>query len=260
MRRARNCGASRSSLPRRARCSWRWHRRPIQGVVGRCALSVDVVLEPAKEVGGDLVDYFCIGDDLLVLVLGDVSDKGAGAALMMASTHALFRGIVARPDAPRLFRAPEETVRLVNATLAVGNSSCMFVTLLIAAFDAATSRLTYVRGRSRAAVLATSRRRGRAADCRGRPAAWTDGGRRAHIRGRRSCAGRRTSDRHRRHHRGHGPVARLFGEARVAELLGQSDLHAGALLDQLLAQVRGFEAGSPQSDDIAAILLRRADG
>ena len=64
---------------------------------------------------------------------------------MMARTHALFRGIAARPDAARLFRAPEEAVRLVNATLAAGNSSCMFVTLLIAAFDATTRRLTYVR-------------------------------------------------------------------------------------------------------------------
>src|SRR5260221_523284 len=64
-----------------------------RGVVGRYPLTVDVVLEPAKEVGGDLVDYFCVGDDLLVLVLGDVSGKGAGAALMMARTHALFRSI-----------------------------------------------------------------------------------------------------------------------------------------------------------------------
>jgi phosphoserine phosphatase RsbU/P len=49
-----------------------------RGVVGGCALAVEVILEPAKEVGGDVVDHFCIDDDLLVLVLGDVSGKGAG--------------------------------------------------------------------------------------------------------------------------------------------------------------------------------------
>jgi sigma-B regulation protein RsbU (phosphoserine phosphatase) len=64
------------------------------------------VLEPAKEVGGDLVDHFCIDGDLLVLVPGDVSDKGAGPAMMMARTHASFRGV-----AERLFRAAEPAVQ-----------------------------------------------------------------------------------------------------------------------------------------------------
>ena len=112
---AGNCGESSRSLAEARTLQLALVPPPFQGIVGGCALTVDVVLEPAKEVGGDLVDYFCIDDDLLVLVLGDVSDKGAGAALMMARTHALFRGIVARPDAARLFRAPEEAVRLVNA-------------------------------------------------------------------------------------------------------------------------------------------------
>jgi serine phosphatase RsbU (regulator of sigma subunit) len=233
---------------------------PYQGVVGGCALAVDVVLEPAKEVGGDLVDHFCIGDDLLVLVLGDVSDKGAGAALMMARTHALFRGIAARPDAARLYRAPEEAVRLVNATLAAGNSSCMFVTLLIAAFDGTTKRLTYVRAGHVPPFL---RRAGGAVERLGAAGGLplglmedavhtsavvdlgpgdellivTDGITEAMD-----------------------PAQDLFGEARVAELVGQRDLQAAALLHQLLAQVRLFEAGSPQSDDIAAILLRLGAG
>jgi hypothetical protein len=50
----------------------------------------------------------------------------------MARTHALFRGIAARPD-----------VRMVNSTLAITNSSCMFAALFIAAFDGRTSRLAF---------------------------------------------------------------------------------------------------------------------
>ncbi len=88
---------------------------------------------------------FCVGDDLLVLVLGDVSGKGAAAALMMARTHALFRGIAGRSDATELFRSPERAVHQVNTILARGNSQCMFVTFLIAVFDGATNTLTYVR-------------------------------------------------------------------------------------------------------------------
>jgi serine phosphatase RsbU (regulator of sigma subunit) len=226
-----------------------------QGVVGGCALTVDVILEPAKEVGGDTVDHFRIDDDLLVLILGDVSGKGAGAALMMARTHASFRGIAARPDASRLFRAPEEAVRLVNATLAEGNSSCMFVTLLIATFDGTTNRLTYVRAghvppflrRASGAVeqldAAGGLPLGLMEDAIHKPATVdlgpgdqfliiTDGVTEAMD-----------------------PSGQLFGEARVAELVGHCDLSETALLHQLMDSVRAFEAGSPQSDDIAAILL-----
>src|SRR5690349_18915072 len=57
---------------------------PLHGRFGDFDMAIDVVLEPAKEVGGDLVDYFQIGDGLFVIALGDVSNKGAGAALIMA--------------------------------------------------------------------------------------------------------------------------------------------------------------------------------
>ena len=232
---------------------------PFRGAVGGRALTVDLVLEPAKEVGGDLVDHFGVGDDLLVLVLGDVSDKGAGAALMMARTHALFRSLAVRPDAPALFRAPEEAVRLVNATLAAGNSSCMFVTLLIAVLDGKSGRLTYVRAghvppflrRSAGAIerlaAAGGTPLGLIEDATYRPATVdlgpgdelliiTDGVTEAMD-----------------------PSKGLFGDAPVMEWFSRRDPSATPLL-QLLSQVRAFEAGSPPSDDIAAILLKLMTG
>lgn len=56
------------------------------------------------------------------------------------------------------------------------------------------------------------------------------------------------------------PSGGFFGEARVAELLGHCDLSEATLLHQLMASVRVFEAGNPQSDDIAAILLKLGNG
>jgi serine phosphatase RsbU (regulator of sigma subunit) len=233
---------------------------PYQGVLGGRALAVDVVLEPAKEVGGDLVDHFCIDDDLLVLVLGDVSDKGAGPAMMMARTHALFRGVAARPDAARLFRAPEEAVRLVNATLAVGNSSCMFVTLLIAAFEGTTGRLTYVRaGHVPPFLRRASGAVERLGAAGGLPLGLMEDA--VHTSAVVELAAgdellivtdgiTEAMD----------PARELFGEDRIADLVGRRDVSAAALLPQLLAQVKLFEAGSPQSDDIAAILLRLGTG
>jgi serine phosphatase RsbU (regulator of sigma subunit) len=229
-----------------------------RGVVGRCGVSVDVVLEPAKEVGGDLVDYFCIGDDLLVLILGDVANKGAGAALMMARTHALFRGLMVHPEAPRLFRAPEEAVRIVNATLAEGNSGCMFVTVLVAAFDGETNRLAYARAGHvppflRRADGVVERLNGAG----GPPLGLMEG---AAYRSATVNLGvgdellivtdgiTEAMD----------PSLHLFGEDRIAEAIG--DRGGVGLLDRLLGEVRAFEAGGAQSDDIAAVLLKVAPG
>lgn len=231
-----------------------------QGVVGECALTVEVILEPAKEIGGDLVDYFCIDGDLLILLLGDVSGKGAAAALTMARTHALFRGIAARPDAARFFRAPEEAVRLVNATLAAGNSSCMFVTMLVAAFDGKTNRLSYVRAGHVPPFLRHADGSVEQLDAAGglplgldedaiHKSAFvdlepgdeflivTDGVTEATA-----------------------PSLELFGEARIADLVAHRALDGTGLLDQLLERVRAFEADSPQADDIAAILLKIGTG
>jgi serine phosphatase RsbU (regulator of sigma subunit) len=222
---------------------------PFRGVVGTRAVTVDVVLEPAKEVGGDLVDHFVIDDDLLVLLLGDVSDKGAGAALMMARTHALFRGIINRPDASSLFRAPENAVRLVNRTLAASNASCMFVTLLIAAFDGAANRLTYTRAGHVPPFLrrfdGTIERLGLAG---GLPLGLSDDAvyRSASVTLRPGDEVLIVTD---GITEAMDPSQAQFGEQRVAEGMGGG-------LPLLLGDVRAFEAGGVQSDDIAAVLLR----
>jgi serine phosphatase RsbU (regulator of sigma subunit) len=228
---------------------------PFLGLFFGCSIKIDIHLAPAKEVGGDVVDHFCIDDELMVLVLGDVSGKGAGAALFMARTHALLRGIAARPDALRLFRAPHEAVRLVNDALATGNSNCTFVTLLIATLDVRTYQLTYVRAGHVPPFLRRANgiveRLGAAGGLP--PGVMADAVHKSAI-----------------IHMEPGdellivtdgiteamdPSGRLFGDERVAEFLRCRAGSEAAPLDQLLAHVRGFEAGSPRSDDIAAILL-----
>jgi serine phosphatase RsbU (regulator of sigma subunit) len=223
-----------------------------RGMVGQRTVAVDVILEPAREVGGDLVDHFCIDDDLLVVLLGDVSDKGAGAALLMARTHALFRGLMTRPDASRLFRTPEKAVHLVNTTLAAGNASCMFVTLLIATFDGAANQLTY----ARAGHVPPFLRRSdgtveRLAGAGGLPLGLSDDAvyRSAVVD---LSAGDELLVVTDGITEAMDPAQGFFGDLRVAELMGGSR-RAANRLRQLLTDVRAFEAGSPQSDDIAAI-------
>jgi sigma-B regulation protein RsbU (phosphoserine phosphatase) len=115
------------------------------GPFGGRRLRVDTILEPALEVGGDIVDHFRVSDSRWAILIGDVSDKGAGAALMMARTHALFRSLSSSAGDARIFDAPENAVGLVNVALSNNNARYMFVTLFFAILDVATSRLLYVR-------------------------------------------------------------------------------------------------------------------
>jgi sigma-B regulation protein RsbU (phosphoserine phosphatase) len=218
-------------------------------------VSIDVVLEPAREVGGDLVDHFKIGGNLLVLTLGDVSDKGAGAALMMARTHTMFRALASRPDAAELFREPARAMDIVNAALVKGNATCMFVTFLLASLDMTTGHFTYVRAghippfhlSAGGAVSRLARQGGPplglVEDIAYKPDSITlssgdqilvvtDGITEAHH-----------------------PSGELYGEQRIEDFLAGLKQKAEEPLAQLVGLVRAFEDGRPAFDDIAAILL-----
>ena len=55
---------------------------------------------PAREVGGDYYDYFRVSDDLLGLLVGDVSGKGAPAAMVMTMCKGIFSAVVAEEISP----------------------------------------------------------------------------------------------------------------------------------------------------------------
>lgn len=77
----------------------------------------------AREVAGDFYDCLRFDDDTLGVVVADVSDKGAPAALFMAMAHSLIRGTALSA------REPEETLRQVNRVLLSEAESAMFVTV-----------------------------------------------------------------------------------------------------------------------------------
>jgi sigma-B regulation protein RsbU (phosphoserine phosphatase) len=108
-------------------------------------LAVDVVLEPAMELGGDLVDYVVLADGRCVLALGDVSGKGAAAALTMARTHTLLRSLALRAYAGDLLSPPNTAARRLNGMLAIENDGCMFVTFFLGLLDPVSGELAYVR-------------------------------------------------------------------------------------------------------------------
>ncbi|MBQ5577814.1 MAG: SpoIIE family protein phosphatase [Prevotella sp.] len=93
-------------------------------------------LSPAKEVGGDLFDYF-IKDEKLYFCVGDVSGKGIPAALVMTVTRALFHTIASHAPNPSII------VQELSKMLTKGNDIMMFVTFFMGELDLKTGRLRY---------------------------------------------------------------------------------------------------------------------
>lgn len=98
--------------------------------------SLYAMVQPAKEVGGDLYD-FVAADDALYFMAGDVSGKGVPAALLMAIARAAFRFIGA------LGLPMDEVMRRVSDCLCDGNKSAMFVTIFAGRIDLKTGELRY---------------------------------------------------------------------------------------------------------------------
>ncbi len=94
-------------------------------------------LEPAKEVGGDLYDFFMIDDTHLCFAIGDVSGKGVPASLFMAVTRTLLRSLAPKQKSPKII------VEALNKSLAQGNESSMFVTFFLGILDIKTGELKY---------------------------------------------------------------------------------------------------------------------
>jgi serine phosphatase RsbU (regulator of sigma subunit)/anti-sigma regulatory factor (Ser/Thr protein kinase) len=92
---------------------------------------------PAREVGGDFYDFLYFEDGRLGLVIGDVTDKGVPAALVMATTRSILRS-----TAQRLI-SPSQVLERVNDSIYDDIPPKMFVTCLYAILDPATGLLQY---------------------------------------------------------------------------------------------------------------------
>jgi len=99
---------------------------------------VDVygTLEPAREVGGDLFDFF-IRDEKLYFCIGDVSGKGVPSAMVMTVTHSLFRTFATRMS------DPAHILNALNEALCRDNEATMFVTFFVGVLDLPTGRFRY---------------------------------------------------------------------------------------------------------------------
>jgi serine phosphatase RsbU (regulator of sigma subunit)/anti-sigma regulatory factor (Ser/Thr protein kinase) len=207
---------------------------------------------PARVVGGDFYDFIDLGEDRIGIVVGDVTDKGVPAALVMARTHSILRA-----EAPRLV-APAAVLARANELLVPEMPARMFVTCLYGVLEPSTGRfvfanaghnLPYVRTAHGVVELrATGLPLGLMPDIsyeetEGRVGEgdavllYSDGLVEAH-----------------------GPGREMYGFPRLREAMATDD--AGSeLLDRLLDELRAFTGAAwEQEDDITLVTLRRSSG
>lgn len=223
-------------------------------------VEIFATLEPARQIGGDLYDFFWGEDGRLYFVIADVSDKGAPAALFMARTKTMIRMVatlsLGQPGVPL---EPDRIIKKVNEELCLDNRQGMFVTVFFGILDPATALVSFcnaghnppyiVSGANGVAALDGPRSKPlgirptfvyatgtRKLDPGDALFLFTDGITEAMD-----------------------PAGDWFSEERLEETLRSlAGEPASTVVGKVIARVREFAATAPQADDIAAMAIRRS--
>lgn len=113
------------------------HRFP--AFPGRRDVDLHGFIEPARDVGGDLYDFFFVDQDQLCFAIGDVAGKGIPAALFMAMTKTILRTGVVQQGIPL-----KSVLESINTYLCQNNERNLFVTLFLGLLDTRTGHVEYV--------------------------------------------------------------------------------------------------------------------
>jgi len=221
-------------------------------------VEIFAAMQPAREVGGDLYDFYETGDGTLCFLVGDVSGKGVASALFMARTKYLVRVVsrlLHKPDGGP--PDPADIVATVNRELCQDNAGMMFVTLFFAMLDPRSGDLRFTNAGHNPPYQLVGDQIVAVTACKGRPLGvrmnsvyetgtlnlapgsalyvYSDG-----I----TEAENRKQD--------------LFTEERLEAVLRQAGGRSPRDLVNAVAEaVHRFSDGAAQSDDITALALRR---
>jgi sigma-B regulation protein RsbU (phosphoserine phosphatase) len=209
------------------------------------------VLEPAREVGGDLYGVCAAAKDRLVVFLGDVSGKGIPASMFMVRAISLAR-LLARDIVE-----PELILARLNDELSVDNPSFMFVTFICAVYEPTSGKVTIANGgHCRPVLLRAGEAPAWAVKNLGTALGFDEG-----LTFERTELTLNSGDALVFYTDGvseaFNPEDECYGDDRLiadtTQLSGQS---APALTAELLKRVHTFANGAPQSDDIAIMTLK----
>jgi serine phosphatase RsbU (regulator of sigma subunit) len=211
-------------------------------------------MRPAREVGGDLYDFFPLGDDRLFVVVGDVAGKGLPAAMFMAVSKALAKSSTLRETV-----SLENLMRVVNAEISRDNPEDLFVTLFALIIDLNTGRLAYCNAGHEPPLLIGRGGHTRILNDGGGPPVCVT----ADFPYETASAACEPGDLLVLTSDGiteaMDPNGMLYGRDRLQALLQSPALFAsavGAIGRELLADVLSFEAGAEPADDQTLLIVR----
>ncbi len=221
---------------------------------GRIELAVSMT--PAREVGGDLYDFFLLDTDRLFFLIGDVAGKGLSASMFMAVSKALYKSATLRSPKATI----GELMRTANDEVSRDNPEMFFVTALAGVLDLRTGELEYCNaGHENPYLLSPGGAAiGELTDGAGPPLCtvegftYRDGKRRMHA-GELLCL---VTD---------GVVeaqnqaGERYGRRRLLALLARPQAGkttAQAKVDALCEDLRVFGAGAELTDDLTVMVLR----
>lgn len=207
---------------------------------------------PARVVGGDFYDFIDLDEGRIGLVVGDVTDKGVPAALVMARTHSILRA-----EAPRLV-APGAVLARANDLLSAEMPEKMFVTCLYMVLEPTTGHVVFANAGHNLPYVRTD---DGVIEFRatGMPLGLLPG-----LSYEEKEADIGPGDSVLLYSDGiieaHDPAGDMYGFPRLKEDMA-SDLAGTELLDELLERLHAFTGhGWEQEDDITMVALRRSPG
>jgi phosphoserine phosphatase RsbU/P len=214
-------------------------------------VNIEAILEPAREVGGDLYGVCAAGPERLVLFLGDVSGKGIAASLFMVRAVSLARLLAQE------ITEPECILARLNDELAADNPSGMFVTFVCAVFTPRSGKLSLANaGQCRPLLLRATE-----------PPRWTIDKLGTALGFERGLKFERTdiilhdgdalvfySD---GVNEAFNPQQQCYGnEHLLLDVDNSRNQSASSIAGRLLKKVRDFVGNAPQSDDIAILVFK----
>jgi len=220
---------------------------------GEQRFELDARMEPAREVGGDLYDFFMLDGSRLFMMVGDVSGKGLPASIFMALSKALYKSTVLRrlPDLGR-------TMAEANVEISRENPELLFVTVLACVLDVDTGDLIYCNaGHEWPHVVAADGKTVTRLKEGGPPL----------------CTLEDFPYKTERHRLAPGEslvmvsdgvpeamnsAGELFGRARLGEILAKmtGTLSAGERVNAVREEVRKYAAGAEIADDVTILVVR----
>ena len=210
-------------------------------------------MEPAREVGGDLYDFFMLDAEHLFFLVGDVSGKGLPASIFMAVSKALCKSTALRRG-----RRIDELLREANAEISRENPESLFVTVFAGILDVLSGRLEYCSaGHEPPFVLAPHGEIARLEEGGGPPLCVLDGfsyvaAEHRMSRGGIVCV---VSD---GVTEAMNPAGELYGAGRLRQALerGRNAENPAALVNVIRADVAQFVGGAEAADDLTLLVLR----